>query len=138
MAKVEDSYGWVLYKRGTVQTGRLRPCRRCAVPGYRRPVPANTPGESAETMLYYHLGTACRAAGRPEEARHALQGGPLLRSEVSRSPARIQRAYARFSVPTPSAAPPVSTVTADGKPIFIADFQQEVRAVVGRSWIRRY
>lgn len=71
LAAAEDSYGWALYKRGKYNAGDYAR----AVDTLTQAVddcPEELPGD-VRKVLYFHLGSACQAAGRIEAARHALQ-----------------------------------------------------------------
>ena len=135
LAQVEDSYGWALYKRGQYKPEDYAHAADALYQAIDD-VPAKTPGDM-QKMLYYHLGAACRAAGRMEEARHALQVAlfydpkfaEALREFSALPPAPLRAAPAVLphkeapvkpspaSVSTPI-LPFTSTKTADGKPIF--------------------
>lgn len=70
-ANTEDCYGWALYKLGKYDAkayARAADALTTAIDDMQE----GTPGE-IQKEFYYHLGSACRAAGRIEEARHALQ-----------------------------------------------------------------
>ena len=71
LASTENSYGWALYKLGKYDAGayaRAADALTTAIDDMQE----GTSGE-IQKEFYYHLGSACRSAGRIEEARHALQ-----------------------------------------------------------------
>lgn len=131
LAQTEDSYGWALYKRGRFHAedyAHATDALRQAI----EDMPQDFPG-TAQKVVYYHLGAACRAAGQIEEARHALQIALLYDPQYAEAKDALNLLPAQSpplpsnGVPTTSAAPSAAAIahnpavpvqTPDGKPIF--------------------
>jgi tetratricopeptide (TPR) repeat protein len=136
LVQTEDSYGWALYKHGKYKPEDYVHAADALYQAIDD-LPTDIPG-AVQKVLYYHLGAACRAAGRPEEARHALQVAlfydpkysEALR-ELSTLPpapppsapaAPVHKGEPARTPPDAAASTPITlpepTKTVDGKPIF--------------------
>ncbi len=118
LAAVEDRYGWGLYRRGQYNAGDYV----AAVNELRQALDDMPEGMSGldKKVFYYHLGAACHAAGRIEEARHALQIALFYDSTYSDAQKEMQSLPPIASLPS-SASPPSSIVqppAINGKPAF--------------------
>ncbi len=126
LASVEASYGWGLYRRGQYDAKDIAKDSAndyaLAVNELRQALSDLPEGVSGQDIkvFYYHLGAACRAAGRIEEARHALQIALFYDPKYTDALKEMQSLPP--VVPAPIPASPVSSKVQppaiNGKPAF--------------------
>lgn len=122
LASVEDSYGWGLYRRGQYSAKDYAKDYALAVNELTQALDDLPEGMSGQDtkVFYYHLGAACRASGRIEEARHALQIAMFYDPKYPDALKEMQSLPPAVSAPAP-ALPPSSKVQSpgiNGKPAF--------------------
>ena len=118
LASVEDSYGWGLYRRGQYNANDYA----AAVSELRQALDDSPEGMASQDkrVFYYHLGAACRAAGRIDEARHALQIALFYDPKYADALYEMRLLPPVTSAPAPAlpASSNASSADINGKPAF--------------------